>query len=131
MNRIKHGIERRQHPRIDHQLPLKLAVNGYDFVTSTQNVSCTGAYCQVNKYVPPFTRVMVKLVLPIVENGSKKEHHVECTGVVVRSEDQHKAGFNIAIFFNKINEPQKKVISQYVSQFIPKENTCLSSKCNN
>ncbi|HTZ11635.1 MAG TPA: hypothetical protein VMD04_04595, partial [Candidatus Margulisiibacteriota bacterium] len=79
-----------------------------------------------------FTKVMVKLTLPIAtEDGSKKEYHVECRGVVVRSEDQEDAGFNIAIFFNEINEPQKKTISKYVNQFIPKESSCLTTRCSN
>ena len=116
--------ERRQHPRIDHELPLKVAANGYDFATSTQNVSCVGAYCQINKYLPPFTRVMIKLTLPTVSANGNKNSCVECRGVVVRSEDDAKTGgFNIAVFFNEINAEQRKKISQYISQFLPQN--CL------
>lgn len=114
----KTKTEKRQYPRIDRQLPLKVAANGYDFITSTQNVSCVGAYCQINKYMPPFTKVLVKLTLPIVTNCGNKNCDVECKGVVVRTEDKNKDNFNIAIFFNKIGNEQRKVIAQYISQFL-------------
>ena len=113
--------EKRLHPRIDHCLPVKVAVNGYDFSTTTQNLSCLGAYCTINKYVPPFTKVMVKMDVPLKE-GSKK-FDINCKGVIVRSEDGVDGGFNIAIFFNAIPELQRKKISQYIEHFLPEEAT--------
>lgn len=112
--------EKRLHPRLFHKLPLKIATAGYDFVTTTTNISCLGAYCHINKYVPPFTKIALKLDLPL---GMKKKSVVACNGVVVRSEDDASGGFNIAIFFNEIKESQRKVISQYVNQFLPQQAT--------
>ncbi|MDD5594897.1 MAG: PilZ domain-containing protein [Candidatus Omnitrophica bacterium] len=111
--------ERREHPRLEHNLPVKIIANGYDFSTVTKNVSCVGAYCHIPKYVPPFTRVAIKLNLPIVMKAEKKECPVECKGVIVRTEDEKTGGFNIAVFFNDIKDTQKKTISKYISQFIP------------
>ena len=110
--------ERRLHPRIDHRLPLNLAVNGYDFSTSTHNISSVGAYCHLDKYMPPFTKIAVKLSLPNKEKAGKNTI-VECRGVVVRSEDEAAGGFNLAIFFNEIRDDQRKKIAHYVSQFLP------------
>jgi len=110
--------EKRQFPRFQQQLPVKIAANGYDFSTTTQNVSCVGTYCHVSKYIPPFTKIMVKLNLPLT-NQDEKIYCVDCTGVVVRSEDEKDGGFNIAIFFNKIGDSQRQKISQYLSQFLP------------
>ncbi len=115
------GIERRQYPRVEQRLPLKIAANGYDFITSTQNVSCVGAYCHVDKYIPPFTKIMVKLTLSIANNNSSENCNVECKGVVVRTEDEDKGGFNIALFFNTIKDDQRKKISQYIKQFLPEK----------
>lgn len=120
--------ERRIHPRVDHSLPIKVAVNGYDFATSTRNISCVGAYCRIAKYMPPFTKILVKLSLPIMTDDGVRDYKVECKGVVVRTEDEPDGGFNIAIFFNEINDTQKKKISQYISQLLPKES--LTSKQN-
>jgi hypothetical protein len=113
------GKERRRYPRIEHRLPLNVMANGYDFATATQNVSCVGAYCHIDKYIPPFTKVMVRLSLPITSNNRSDNCHLECKGVVVRSDDNENGGFNIAIFFNEITHSQRKKISQYISQFLP------------
>ncbi len=113
--------EKRQHPRIEEEFPLKIKVNGYDFSTSTKNISCIGAYCNINKYMPPFTRVMVKLSMPIATERGRKNYNIECEGVVVRVEDENRGGFNIAIFFNQIRGPEQKIISQYISQFLSKQ----------
>ncbi|MBM3243344.1 MAG: PilZ domain-containing protein [Candidatus Omnitrophica bacterium] len=114
----KAGIERRVHPRIDKELPFKVAANGYGFSTFTKNLSCVGAYCRITKYIPPFTKVMVKLSLPVKEAGGNKNYAVNCEGVIVRTEDETKGGFNIAIFFNAINDDQRKKISRYINQFV-------------
>lgn len=111
--------ERRQCPRLRKALPLNIAANGYDFATTTENVSCLGAYCRIDKYVPPFTRIMVKLILPLSVNGKKGSLSIDCQGVVVRTEDADTGGFNIAIFFNDIKDAQRQKISQYISSFIP------------
>lgn len=119
------GAERRQYPRIEQKLPLKIAVNGYDFATSTENVSCLGAYCHLDKYIPPFTKISVMVSLPVTAKGATKRINVECKGVVVRSDDEKKGGFNIAVFFNEIKDTQKKKIAQYISQFLPKSSSRL------
>jgi len=115
---MKNLKERRLHPRLEHKLPLNLAINGYDFSTSTHNISSVGAYCHLDKYMPPFTKICVKLSLPNKAKAGKNTI-VECKGVVVRSEDETKGGFNLAIFFNEIRNDQRKKIAQYVSQFLP------------
>lgn len=111
--------ERRQYPRIEQCLPIKVAANGYDFITSTKNVSCVGAYCSINKYMPPFTKVVIRLTLPIKNNAGNKNYNVECKGVVVRTDDVSAGGFNIAVFFNQIEDNQRKKITQYINQFFP------------
>ena len=112
--------ERRQYPRIEQTLPLKIAADGYGFATSTQNVSCVGAYCHLDKYIPPFTKIAVKVTLPVMVSGRMKNIEVDCNGVVVRTEDEKKGGFNIAVFFNSIKDTQRKKIAQYINQLLPK-----------
>lgn len=111
------GKERRLYPRIEQSLPVKIAANGFDFVTTTQNISCLGAYCRIDKYIPPFTKILIKLNLPIA-NQKEKNSNIECFGVIVRTDDVEDGGFNIAIFFNKIKEAQKQKISKYLNQFL-------------
>lgn len=112
--------ERRLHPRIKKKLPFRVAANGYDFATSSQNISCVGAYCHVNKYIPPFTKIAISITLP---GNKSKTYEVECKGVIVRTEDEKTGGFNIAIFFNEIKDNQRQKISRYISRFLP-EHSC-------
>lgn len=115
---MKNIKERRIHPRLAHKLPLNLAVDGYDFSTVSHNISSVGAYCHLDKYMPPFTKIAVKLSLPNRDQAGKSTI-VECRGVVVRTEDETRGGFNLAIFFNEIRPDQRKKIAQYISQFLP------------
>jgi hypothetical protein len=112
--------ERRLYPRVDTVLPVKIAADGYAFASTTQNVSCVGAYCHLARYIPPFTRIAVKLTLPISRKDKVENSSVECSGVIVRTEDDAQGGFNIAIFFNEIKNTQRQKISHYISQFLPK-----------
>jgi len=123
----KTGIERRVHPRLDQKLPLKVAANGYDFSTTTRNISCVGAYCNIKKYIPPFTRVSIKLTLPVKTKEDNKNRTIDCQGVIVRTEDESSQGFNIAIFFNRINNSQRKVITEYINQFLPQNSPAAAS----
>lgn len=118
--------ERRLYPRIKHDLPVKIAANGYDFITTTQNVSCVGAYCHIDKYIPPFTKIMIKLTLPVMLKKTRKSYNVECKGVIVRTVDETEGGFNIAIFFNDIKESEQQKISKYISQLLLR-NSCLKN----
>jgi hypothetical protein len=110
--------ERRLYPRIDQELPLKVMANGYDFATYTHNLSCVGAYCHIEKYVPPFTKVMVKLRLPNAVAKTSKNIDVECKGVIVRTNDEETGGYDIAIFFNGITEITHQKISSYINRII-------------
>jgi len=121
------GLERRLHPRLEQKLPFKVAANGYDFSTTTENISCLGAYCSINKYVPPFTKVAIKLTLPVRTKEDDKNYTVDCQGTIVRTIDKDRNNFNIAIFFNRINNAQRKIITEYISQFLPQSPSIVTS----
>ncbi|MFA5115238.1 MAG: PilZ domain-containing protein [Candidatus Omnitrophota bacterium] len=116
--RSKAGAERRRYPRIKKKLDFRVAADGYRFVTTTKDISCIGAYCHIDKYIPPFTKVALGLAMPV--KNSHSDGKVSCQGVIVRTEDERQGGgFNIAIFFNQINESQRKKIASYVNRFLP------------
>ncbi len=126
MNRIDSGKDKRQHPRLYQMLPMNVETNGYDFETRTQNVSCLGAYCTITKYIPPFTRVKIKMSLPVKSRLKKSEANVECEGVVVRSEDAPNGAFNIAIYFNRIADVTRQKLSQYVNSALTQTPNAIS-----
>jgi lipopolysaccharide biosynthesis glycosyltransferase len=57
-------------------------------------------------------------MLPVKSKEGDTNYTVDCEGVIVRTEDENKGGFNIAIFFNTIKDEQRKKISKYINQFV-------------
>ena len=107
--------ERRKDPRVDSNLPLKLFHDQGDIVTETGNISRSGSYCKVSKYIEPMTKLKICLFIPMKKDGKSINKKICCEGVVVRSEPTEKEGeFSIAIFFNNISQRDAETISEYV-----------------
>lgn len=115
MSQDKSAQERREHPRSGGNIPVKICCGDSDTVTETKNVSRTGAYCQVNKYIEPMTKLKICLLLPFKRNDKIVTKKVCCYGVIVRIESVEGNGcFNIAIYFNEIQSKDAEYISEYV-----------------
>jgi len=117
MNQHITDRERRRHPRINQRVPFTLRAEDFDAVTETINMSCLGAYCQLDKHIPLMTGLKIALALP---RGDKKNEieYAECNGVVVRVEEvvsqSHKSSvYNTAIYFNEIEESEKEKIASF------------------
>lgn len=113
--------ERRRSPRLNKNIPIKLCSDHYDVVTETWNLSCIGAYCQVDKYFEPMTKLKIHLLLPLKKGDKILTRKVSCRGVVVRAESQpQNQNFNIAIFFNDIHKRDSKIISDFIDALLAK-----------
>ncbi len=111
--------ERRRYPRLKKNIPVKICGDEFDIVTDTYNLSCVGAYCRVNKYIEPMTKLKIHLLLPLKRRNKVMTKKVSCQGVVVRTESQSGNDyFNIAIYFNEIQQKDIKNISDYVNTSI-------------
>jgi hypothetical protein len=108
-------LERRKHPRVEKNVPLKLSWADADVVTETRNISCAGAYCRVSKYIEPMTRVEVTLLLPVKKGEKVTTKKVTCRGVVVRTENiPDGEEFYTAIFFSDIIPKDSRILAQFV-----------------
>ena len=111
------GHERRRHPRLENNVPLKIRSDDFDIITETKNLSSSGVYCRVNKYLEPMTKLKILLLLP-TKKGHKKEttKKISCQGVIVRTEsipgDEY---FNIAIYFNDILQKDINCLNDYIN----------------
>lgn len=109
--------EKRRHARLQKNIAIKFKDANVDFVTETINISCIGAYCQINGYVPILTKLMITLLLPR-SSKIKSAKHITCEGTVVRIERVNDTlepnKYNIAIYFNKIPKNDMKFIDNYV-----------------
>jgi hypothetical protein len=115
----QHPIEKRRHPRIENNIPLKISTEDVDLVTETKNISCSGAYCWVNKFLEPMTKMAVTLLIPFKKVGKATTKKIVCGGVVVRTENIPGGdGFNTAIFFNDIHPRDTRFLAEYVQNMI-------------
>ena len=115
------GAERRQYLRAEKNLAIKLKDKDVDFVTETKNISCLGAYCQIDGYVPVLTKIKITLLLPKPKR-LKTAKPIMCEGTVVRVERSNDPlennKYNIAIYFNQISKGDMKLIDDYVKNNI-------------
>lgn len=108
--------EKRKNPRIDHGVPVKLCGPAGDFVTETRNISSSGAYCRIDKYLEPMTKLKITLLLPVKKKGRLAVKKIVCGGVAVRVENiPFENAFNVAIFFNEIKSSDSRVLADHVS----------------
>ena len=116
--------ERRRHPRLENHIPLKICSDDFDVVTETKNLSSSGAYCRVNKYLEPMTKLKIHLLLPFKKYNKSVIKKISCEGVVVRSEsvpgDQY---FNVAIYFSDITPKDVNCLNDYINSVLDQNQT--------
>jgi hypothetical protein len=111
--------ERRRNPRASGNVPVKISHEAGDIVTETVNISRSGAYCRIDRYIEPMTRMKVNILLPLWKNNRNTTKKVSCEGAVVRTEPStEKEFFHIAIFFNKISRRGAEVIGDYAEYYL-------------
>ncbi len=111
--------ERRRDPRLGNNIPIRISQDGGDMVTETANISRSGLYCKVNRYIEPMTKLRVCLLLPLRKNGKDVTKQIMAQGVVVRAEQiQQTEDHHIAIFFSEIAQRDAESIADYVSSYM-------------
>ncbi len=129
MNTLNH-LERRKFPRFNILVLLNLSFPGAKkdeiFSATSINISMNGIYCQVNRYIPVFEKVLVMFVIP--QSGRKSYNLVlQCEAVVVRVEPEHEEPgqreYNIALYFHNLSQAERiklrALISAYISTLTP------------
>src|SRR3989338_7267311 len=121
---IKQKIERRRHPRALERVSLAITESGGEVSAETKNISASGAYCNVDRFIAPMTKLDLRFELP---NSKHQPVRIHCRGVVVRVEpvieNADRGKYNIAVFFNDLAERDRKAIANFVRQRIPQSAT--------
>lgn len=120
MKKQKKYTEKRRQPRTKKCINFEIKTNGSIITAESINLSCIGAYCRVDKYIPYMTNLKIDIALPS-DNQESGVEYVKCNGVVVRVEEalpEADVGniYNIAIFFNEISESVKEKIANFVKK---------------
>jgi hypothetical protein len=112
--------ERRAHPRLANNIPIKIIKEGGDIVTETANISRSGIYCKVDTFLDPMTKLKINLLIPMRKNGKSVTKKVVCEGAVVRTEQVagEPEAYNVAIFFQDISKRDAAHIADYVDSYL-------------
>lgn len=114
------GFEKRVNQRYDVTLPLNIG-DGKELIKSTtKNISCSGLYCQVNKYIPVMTKIQIAMDLWVIENGKKAKKSLVTNAVVVRIEPEEEQPdinkYYIGLFFLGLIKEHRDLIALYIEQ---------------
>jgi len=113
--------ERRRQSRVEKEVLFKLSEQDIstprDLITTQSiNISLTGAYCRVTRFIPVFTKVQVLFELPSDrEKSHEEETFLACEGTVVRTEvemEESKKEYKIAIFFEEVSDTTLNVLNR-------------------
>ena len=108
--------ERRQDPRVNERVSLAIRDASAELVGETKNLSASGAYCTLERFIAPMTKLELKLELP-------NETHptlIRCQGVVVRVEpvvsNADRGRYHIAVLFTELKKQDRAAIERFVRQ---------------
>ena len=107
--------ERRRAPRAAERVALSIGDAGTALQTETKNISASGAYCTLDRFLAPMTKLQLQFELP---RGSRRAR-IRCSGVVVRVEpvvSPERGQYNTAIFFTELSERDRSVIARFVRE---------------
>ena len=107
--------ERRKSPRVAERLSIALTHEAAVLEAETSNLSTSGAYCTIDRFIAPMTKLQLQFEVP---NHSRRVR-IRCQGVVVRSEpvvmNPTKGRYAVAIYFTELTERDRTAIAQFVS----------------
>jgi len=108
--------ERRRAPRTAERIAVSISDAASAFQAETKNLSASGAYCVIDRFIPPMTKLQLQFDLP----DGTRHTSVRCSGVVVRVDpvvaNAERGRYHIAIFFNDLAEKDRAAIGRFVGQ---------------
>lgn len=121
---VKKGIERRISPRAKARVPLKINRDKGIIDGLTKDISTSGVYLTLDRFVPLNTELSVTLLIPHADKGIKADaKKISCHGIVVRNEAGELVGdhktYGMALCFTELKKGDRMKISNYVKQKLP------------
>jgi hypothetical protein len=111
--------EKRRHPRLESNIPVKISSDHGEILTETKNLSCSGAFCRVSQRLEPMTKLKVHLLLPVRKSDNIRPKSITCKGVVVRVQAVEEGNYyDTAIFFNDIAPKDSRTINEFIESML-------------
>ena len=117
INKSSRRFENRRHPRFILMLSLEISFGDYCLETKTKNVSCSGLYCEVDRFIPKETEIKVKMKISLMINQRKVKKIINCLARVVHIDPpnpQRNIIYNIGIEFSSLKEADKDLLLKYI-----------------
>lgn len=114
--------DRRSFKRVAANIPAQIILtDGPEAITvETVNVSASGVYCSVPRYIPPDTTLRMTLILPRVEDGKIENRLIDFRAVTVRTDHEKEEWqvhpYRVAVQFEDVPEEQQRELDQFVRQ---------------
>lgn len=114
------NFERRSFPRFNTNLPLKICGTEFSLITETKNISCSGVYCQIKRFIPVMTKLELDMFIPLIVNKRRVEKQIRCVAVVVRIEPEQEREsvdkYSVGLFFVQLDNKDRDFILKYLQQ---------------
>ncbi len=112
------GRERRKSPRVGVELPITLEGSSGEVRGRTLNISSSGIYFELSRYIEPMTKLRMGLAIPIsTEDGA--EGIVQFDGIIVRTEPETESdevtAYRMAVFFTDVPDSSKDILTRFIS----------------
>ena len=111
-------IDRRSAPRVNKRLAVRFGHADGSLIARTKNISASGAYCELRRYLPPMTKLQVRLDLPL----KPRKVQLICEGVIVRVEppkpSPRRRVYHIAIFFHDLSDRNRSLLAGYIKDHL-------------
>lgn len=110
-------VERRRHPRVPTDLPLRLTFKDKTVETRIHDLSGSGIRFSAPAALPLLSRVQIALELP--DGTAGQPASIAITGVVVRCREGspgEESRFDTAIFFEDLSEAARVRLARFVSK---------------
>ena len=108
--------ERRRAPRFAESASLNITEVEPPVQAEMKNLSATGVYCALDRFIPPMTKLQLHFELP----GGTRQTHIRCAGVVVRVDPivstESQAHYNTGIYFTQLSDRDRSAITRFVRQ---------------
>ena len=110
--------ERRGAPRAPERVQVVMTDVATELRAETHNLSASGAYCALDRFVAPMTKLQLQMELPTANSGRPATIH--CYGVVVRTKPLVAPGergrYHVAIFFTDLSTRDRATITRFVAR---------------
>jgi c-di-GMP-binding flagellar brake protein YcgR len=110
--------ERRRSPRAAERIAMTVTEDRADLRAETNNLSASGAYCTLDRFIAPMTKLHLQFALP---NGSHNTT-IRCSAVVVRVEpliaNAQRGRYHVALFFTDLSDRHRSAITRFVQRRI-------------